>query len=97
MYLILKYVFVQQLSELDFRDSILTVGFNEDQSNILQELYNSQLSELSRVMVEQTVDFPQFKNMEWRLEAQVREMFCTFIPFNHSKLGVLIKIYLPVF
>lgn len=68
---------------MDFRDSILTVGFNEDQSKILQELYNSQLSELSRVMVERTVDFPQFKNMEWRLEAQVKEMFCTFIPFNY--------------
>uniref|UniRef100_A0A1B6LWP2 COMM domain-containing protein n=1 Tax=Graphocephala atropunctata TaxID=36148 RepID=A0A1B6LWP2_9HEMI len=60
-----------QLSALDLRDTILTIGFKEEHFEILQAFYNSQQMELKQILAEQTLDFPQFKDLEWRLEAQV--------------------------
>jgi len=60
-----------QLSPLDVRDTILTVGFSEEQCEILQDCYNSRQQELVQVLARQSVDLPQFKDLEWRLEAKL--------------------------
>lgn len=64
---------------MDLRDTILTAGFNEEQFEVIEALYNSRQNELKQVLAERTVDFPKFKDLEWRLEAQVIEKFYEYI------------------
>ncbi|XP_039295338.1 COMM domain-containing protein 2-like [Nilaparvata lugens] len=60
-----------KLNELDFRDTLLTVGFSEEQQAVLSELYKSKEKELNEVLPSSSLHLPHFKNLEWRFECQV--------------------------
>lgn len=49
----------------------MTVGFNEEQFAILEAFFGSKREELTQVLTDRTIDVPQFRDLEWRLEAQV--------------------------
>ncbi|XP_045470288.1 COMM domain-containing protein 2 [Harmonia axyridis] len=60
-----------KLSEADFRDSILTLGFNDEQEVILNKFYQRKKVEISQILHELSVKEPHFDNLEWRLEVEV--------------------------
>ncbi|XP_044750435.1 COMM domain-containing protein 2-like [Coccinella septempunctata] len=60
-----------RLSEADFRDSILTLGFNDDQEAILNKFFQSKKSEVIKILHQLSVKEPHFDNLEWRLEVVV--------------------------
>jgi len=60
-----------KLNEVDFRDSVLTVGFTPDQQNILSKFYVSKRKDLSEILAKLTVDEPHYHDLNWRFEVQV--------------------------
>ncbi|XP_044266398.1 COMM domain-containing protein 2 [Tribolium madens] len=60
-----------KLSEADFRDSILTLGFSPEQENILHKFYESKKAEITQILNKLTVNEPHYDNLEWRFEVQV--------------------------
>lgn len=59
-----------QLNELDFRDSIVTAGFTDEQQAVLYALYDSKRKQLNEMIVSQTFNILHFKDLEWRFETQ---------------------------
>ncbi|CAG9835241.1 unnamed protein product [Diabrotica balteata] len=59
-----------KLSEADFRDSVLTLGFSPEQQTVLSNLYNSKQSKIHEVL-KVPIKEPHFDDLRWRFEAQV--------------------------
>ncbi|RZB39770.1 COMM domain-containing protein 2 [Asbolus verrucosus] len=59
------------LSEADFRDSILTLGFNSDQQSVLNKFYESKKKEITQIINKFGVKEPHYDDLEWRFEVQV--------------------------
>ncbi|XP_023020525.1 COMM domain-containing protein 2 [Leptinotarsa decemlineata] len=59
-----------KLSEADFRDSILTLGFSHEQQSILSQLYESKQEEIQELLSVPVCE-PHYENLKWRFEAQV--------------------------
>jgi hypothetical protein len=60
-----------KLSEADFKDSILTLGFNSDQQSILYKFYESKKSEVEQIIYKLRVNEPHYHDLDWRFEVQV--------------------------
>ncbi|XP_056645748.1 COMM domain-containing protein 2-like [Diorhabda sublineata] len=59
-----------KLSDADFRDSILTLGFSSDQQVVLSNLYSAKQDEIHAVL-EVSIPEPHYDDLRWRFEAQV--------------------------
>ncbi|XP_057652340.1 COMM domain-containing protein 2-like [Diorhabda carinulata] len=59
-----------KLSDADFRDSILTLGFSSDQQVVLSNLYSAKQDEIHAVL-EVSISEPHYDDLRWRFEAQV--------------------------
>ncbi|XP_019639685.1 PREDICTED: COMM domain-containing protein 2-like [Branchiostoma belcheri] len=59
------------ISEIDFQDSIMTLGFSDDLRSVLLQLYLSNRGEIRTVLSEMSMDLPHYHNLEWRLEVTV--------------------------
>lgn len=59
------------LGESDFRDSILTLGFNTEQQNILHKFYESKKREILEIISKLKVNEPHYHDLNWRFEVQV--------------------------
>ncbi|XP_066260603.1 COMM domain-containing protein 2 [Euwallacea similis] len=59
-----------QLSEADFRDSLLTLGFSEELTPILIQFYDGNKSEISNLK-SSTLSEPHYDDLQWRLEVQL--------------------------
>ena len=64
--------FFWQLSDLDFRDSVLTLGFSEEHQQILEVFYKGKKQEIHDALSRLTLDLPHYQDLEWRFEVQVR-------------------------
>ncbi|KDR21157.1 COMM domain-containing protein 2 [Zootermopsis nevadensis] len=60
-----------QLSDLDFRDSVLTLGFSEEQQETLEVFYKGKKQEISDALSQLTLDLPHYHDLEWRFEVQL--------------------------
>ncbi|KAL3281214.1 hypothetical protein HHI36_004428 [Cryptolaemus montrouzieri] len=60
-----------KLSETDFRDSVLTLGFSEEQEVILNKFYQSRKNEVTQILNQLNLKEPHFDDLEWRFELQV--------------------------
>lgn len=60
-----------QLNEVDFRDSVLTVGFTQEQQNILSKFYLSKRKDISDILAKLVVDESHYHDLQWRFEVQV--------------------------
>lgn len=60
-----------QLSPADFRDSVLTLGFETEQENILSKFYESKKNDICQLVKKLSVNEPHYHNLEWRFEVQV--------------------------
>ncbi|XP_068960842.1 COMM domain-containing protein 2 isoform X2 [Petaurus breviceps papuanus] len=59
------------ISELDFQDSVLVLGFTEDLNKLLLQLYLDNRKEIRTILSELAPVFPSYHNLEWRLDVQV--------------------------
>lgn len=58
------------MSEADFRDSILTLGFSQEQQEILSKFYESKQNDVSEIL-NKSLNEPHYEDLKWRFEAQV--------------------------
>ncbi|XP_072474383.1 COMM domain-containing protein 2 isoform X2 [Notamacropus eugenii] len=59
------------ISELDFQDSVLVLGFSEDLNKLLLQLYLDNRKEIRTILSELAPEFPSYHNLEWRLDVQL--------------------------
>lgn len=64
------YSYLFQVSEADFRDSVLTLGFSQDQQEILSKFYESKQKDVNEVL-SKSLNEPHYEDLKWRFEAQV--------------------------
>ncbi|KAG8445336.1 hypothetical protein GDO86_010210 [Hymenochirus boettgeri] len=59
------------ISEIDFQDSVLVLGFPEEINKILLQLYLDNRKEIRQILTELEPALPHYHNMEWRLDVQL--------------------------
>lgn len=59
------------LSEIDFQDSIITLGFSEALRGSLLDMYLSHRGEIRTVLSHMSLDLPHYHSLEWRLDIQL--------------------------
>lgn len=59
------------ISEVDFQDSVLTLGFPEELNTLLLQLYLSNRKEIRNILKELAPSLPHYHNLEWRLDVQL--------------------------
>ncbi|XP_038858881.1 COMM domain-containing protein 2 [Salvelinus namaycush] len=59
------------ISEVDFQDSVLVLGFTEDLNQLLLQLYLENRKEIRHILGELTPSLPHYHNLEWRLDVQL--------------------------
>ncbi|KAM7388797.1 hypothetical protein PAMP_024944 [Pampus punctatissimus] len=59
------------ISEVDFLDSVLVLGFVEELNQILLQLYLQHHSQIRSVLSLLSSDMPAYHNVEWRLDVQL--------------------------
>lgn len=74
-----------QLNEIDFQDSILTLGFDEGTRESLLEVYLQNRREIRTILSEMTMDLPHYHNLEWRFDVQVIHMYVSKISIMRNK------------
>lgn len=74
-----------QLTEIDFQDSILTLGFDEGTRESLLEVYLQNRREIRTILSEMTMDLPHYHNLEWRFDVQVIHMYVSKISIMRNK------------
>ncbi|XP_065840717.1 COMM domain-containing protein 2-like [Oscarella lobularis] len=59
------------ISELDFKDSVMVLGFSEDLNDEMLRLYLEHRKEIRAILSEMSMDLPHYHNLEWRLDVQL--------------------------
>uniref|UniRef100_A0A8C6PSU2 COMM domain containing 2 n=1 Tax=Nothobranchius furzeri TaxID=105023 RepID=A0A8C6PSU2_NOTFU len=60
-----------QLSEVDFLDSVLVLGFSEELNQFLLQLYQQHHSQIRSILNQLVHSQPAYHNLEWRLDVQL--------------------------
>ncbi|XP_039614037.1 COMM domain-containing protein 2 [Polypterus senegalus] len=59
------------ISEVDFQDSVLVLGFSEGLNKLLLQLYLDNHKEIRSILGELAPHLPHYHNLEWRLDVQL--------------------------
>nr|ACQ57998.1 COMM domain-containing protein 2 [Anoplopoma fimbria] len=59
------------ISEVDFLDSVLVLGFGEELNQILLQLYLQHHSQIRSILSQLPSHLPAYHNLEWRLDVQL--------------------------
>ncbi|XP_060568246.1 COMM domain-containing protein 2-like [Ruditapes philippinarum] len=59
------------ISEIDFQDSIMTLGFSEQIQQALLQLYLQHRKEVRAILNEMSMDLPHYHNLEWRFDVEL--------------------------
>ncbi|XP_070764998.1 COMM domain-containing protein 2 [Enoplosus armatus] len=59
------------LSQVDFLDSVLVLGFGEELNQILLQLYLEHHSQIRSILSQLPSNLPAYHNLEWRLDVQL--------------------------
>ncbi|EDV28868.1 uncharacterized protein TRIADDRAFT_52168 [Trichoplax adhaerens] len=59
------------LNEIDFQDSVLTLGFSEEAKETLLKAYKQTLDEVRKNLSNVSLSLPHYRNLEWRFDVQV--------------------------
>uniref|UniRef100_A0AAV2L3Z4 COMM domain-containing protein n=1 Tax=Knipowitschia caucasica TaxID=637954 RepID=A0AAV2L3Z4_KNICA len=60
-----------QLSEADFLDSLLVLGFSKEVNDMLLQLYQQQGPQVCSVLSQMRPTLPEYHSLEWRLDVHV--------------------------
>ncbi|XP_035800140.1 COMM domain-containing protein 2 isoform X2 [Amphiprion ocellaris] len=64
------------LSEVDFLDSVLVLGFDEELNQILLQLYLQHHNQIRSILSHLPSSLPAYHNLEWRLDIQLASRLC---------------------
>ncbi|KAJ0032680.1 hypothetical protein NQD34_002761 [Periophthalmus magnuspinnatus] len=72
------------LSDTDFLDSVLVLGFSQDLNNTLLQLYLQQSAQVRSVLAQLAPSLPVYHSLEWRLDVNMssralRQQLCPII------------------
>ncbi|XP_026053548.1 COMM domain-containing protein 2 [Carassius auratus] len=59
------------ISEVDFQDSVLVLGFSEELNELLLQLYLENRKEIRQILSKLAPSLPHYHNLEWRLDVQL--------------------------
>ncbi|KAF3691395.1 COMM domain-containing protein 2 [Channa argus] len=59
------------ISEVDFLDSVLVLGFDDELNQILLQLYLQHNNQIRSILSQLPSNLPAFHNLEWRLDVQL--------------------------
>ncbi|KAK2815972.1 hypothetical protein Q5P01_026439 [Channa striata] len=59
------------ISEVDFQDSVLVLGFSDELNQILLQLYLQHHTQIRSILSQLPSNLPAFHNLEWRLDVQL--------------------------
>ncbi|KAG9351206.1 hypothetical protein AGOR_G00145100 [Albula goreensis] len=59
------------ISEVDFQDSVLVLGFSDELNKLLLQLYLDNRKEIRHILSELAPSLPHYHNLEWRLDVQL--------------------------
>lgn len=59
------------LSEIDFLDSLVVLGFPKEHNEILKRFYIENRTEIRRLLVNLTFELPHYADLDWRLDLQL--------------------------
>ncbi|GFR57714.1 COMM domain-containing protein 2-like [Elysia marginata] len=59
------------LSEIDFQDSVMTLGFGEETRATLLGLYTENQREVRSILQEMSMELPHYRDLEWRFDMQL--------------------------
>ncbi|XP_030647612.1 COMM domain-containing protein 2 [Chanos chanos] len=59
------------ISEMDFQDSVLVLGFSQELNERLLQLYLENRKEIRQILSELSPSLPHYHNLEWRLDVQL--------------------------
>lgn len=59
------------IGEIDFQDSVMTLGFSEEVNKALLDVYLENRKEIRDILVEMAVALPQYHNLEWRFDVEL--------------------------
>ncbi|KAB0373811.1 hypothetical protein FD755_014067, partial [Muntiacus reevesi] len=62
---------LENISELDFQDSVFVLGFPEELNKLLLQLYLDNRKEIRAILSELAPDLPSYHSLEWRLDVQL--------------------------
>ena len=60
-----------QISDIDFHDSLMTLGLPEGHRKHLVKVYETNQSEIRQILQQSTVQPLQYHDLEWRLDVKV--------------------------
>ncbi|XP_036971825.1 COMM domain-containing protein 2 [Acanthopagrus latus] len=59
------------ISEVDFLDSVLALGFSEELNQLLLQLYLQHHSQIRSILSQLPSNLPSYHSLEWRLDVQL--------------------------
>lgn len=59
------------IGEIDFQDSVMTLGFSEEVNKSLLEVYLANRKAIRDILSEMTVTLPHYHNLEWRFDVEL--------------------------
>ncbi|XP_042568164.1 COMM domain-containing protein 2-like [Cyprinus carpio] len=78
------------ISEEDFQDSVLVLGFSEELTELLLQLYLENRKEIRQILSKPAPSLPHYHSLEWRLDVQLSSR-----PLRHQlKPTVTLKLHL---
>eukprot|EP00038_Savillea_parva_P008892 m.179860 g.179860 ORF g.179860 m.179860 type:complete len:202 (-) comp14872_c0_seq1:24-629(-) len=60
-----------KMSQMDFNDSVMILGFPEGLHTLLLELYQEHCDMIRRVAGHMTMSLPTYKDLKWRIDARI--------------------------
>ncbi|PNF36213.1 COMM domain-containing protein 2 [Cryptotermes secundus] len=80
-----------QLSDIDFHDTVLTLGFSEEHQETLESFYRGKKQEIYDVLSQLTLDQPHYHDLEWRFEVASRALQHQVTPLITMNLALETK------
>ncbi|KAG9266414.1 COMM domain-containing protein 2 [Astyanax mexicanus] len=78
------------ISEIDFQDSVLVLGFSEELNKLLLQLYLENRKEVRQILSELAPSLPHYRNLEWRFDVQLGSRALR----QHVKPAICLKLHL---
>lgn len=71
----LQHVFTESsrlmIGEIDFQDSVMTLGFSKEVISALLQIYLENRKEVRNILVEMTLAIPHYHELEWRFDVEL--------------------------